>query len=478
MSKEIISIGEEFRGIHLGDIRLNERLKEIANALSQNPAGGLPGALGNEAALKGAYRFFNHEDIQSAEILEIHAKRTRERIKQTQGDVVVAHDTTSFSFGGKSPREGLARLRKQGGERGFFGHLSCAFSVEEKEPLGTLASEFFTRKGEKKGKRNHSARLADPDLESKRWGKAIVLVDAKSQQERQRLVHVMDREADSYELILALYEEKIRFVTRLCHDRSIVMPEGILGKVSHGMEGSPFFVEREVVLSARKRSDSPKTRKIHPERTSRVARLELRAKTLLLKKPDYYPKTMKKSVEVNVVDVTEVDPPAGETAVHWRLYTKEPITNAAQVERVVDLYRMRWGIEEYFKALKTGCAYEKLQLESLDALLIALSIVIPISWNLLRLRFLERAHPEQPATQVLSSLQILVLQSLVKGIFSKKALEAITTKEAFVAIAGLGGHLKQNGSPGWLTLTRGWLKLHHAVTAILTFASGKNCVQS
>lgn len=135
---------------------------------------------------------------------------------------------------------------------------------------------------------------------------------------------------------------------------------------------------------------------------------------------------------------------------------------ASEVERVLDLYRMRWRIEEYVKALHTGCGYEKLPLESLDALLLAVSILIPISWNLLRLRSLERAHPEQRATQVLSPLQVLVLPSLVKGPFSNKSIEEITTKEALGAIAGLGGHLKQNGPPGWLTLTRGWLKLHHA----------------
>jgi hypothetical protein len=35
-----------------------------------------------------------------------------------------------------------------------------------------------------------------------------------------------------------------------------------------------------------------------------------------------------------------------------------------QVAAVVDHYRGRWTIEEFFKAIKTGCALEARQLES------------------------------------------------------------------------------------------------------------------
>jgi hypothetical protein len=41
--------------------------------------------------------------------------------------------------------------------------------------------------------------------------------------------------------------------------------------------------------------------------------------------------------------------------------TTEPIDTPEQILAVVDGYRHRWKIEELFKALKTGCAYEKRQ---------------------------------------------------------------------------------------------------------------------
>lgn len=59
-------------------------------------------------------------------------------------------------------------------------------------------------------------------------------------------------------------------------------------------------------------------------------------------------------------------------------------------------------IEEYFKALKTGCAYEKSQLETLHALLNLLAIQAVVAWQLLRLRTIARDDPQRPATHVLS----------------------------------------------------------------------------
>ena len=82
-----------------------------------------------------------------------------------------------------------------------------------------------------------------------------------------------------------------------------------------------------------------------------------------------------------MVYATEVDPPDGEPPLEWRLVTTELITTPEQVLRIVEWYRTRWLIEEFYKCLKTGCAYEKRQLESLDTLLVALALLAPIAGN-------------------------------------------------------------------------------------------------
>jgi len=58
------------------------------------------------------------------------------------------------------------------------------------------------------------------------------------------------------------------------------------------------------------------------------------------------------------------------------LFTSEVVERLEDATAVVDHYRARWIIEEYFKALKTGCGFEKRQLTSLLGLLRALALFI------------------------------------------------------------------------------------------------------
>jgi IS4 transposase len=80
--------------------------------------------------------------------------------------------------------------------------------------------------------------------------------------------------------------------------------------------------------------------------------------------------------------------------VAWYLVTSESVDTVEQVEAVVDAYRARWVIEELFKALKTGCNFERRQLESSQSLRIALATFLPIAVQLLALRRAARAEPD------------------------------------------------------------------------------------
>jgi hypothetical protein len=56
----------------LGDERRNRRLRQIVDALHGQPQASLPGAMGNQAALKAAYRFFDNPANKAASILASH----------------------------------------------------------------------------------------------------------------------------------------------------------------------------------------------------------------------------------------------------------------------------------------------------------------------------------------------------------------------------------------------------------------------
>jgi hypothetical protein len=120
----------------------------------------------------------------------------------------------------------------------------------------------------------------------------------------------------------------------------------------------------------------------------------------------------------------------------------------------VDHYRARWRIEEFFKALKTGCSYEKRQLTTYESLRRALALLAPIAWHLLAIRAIAHDDGSAPATDVVDDVQLDVLRALSPT--SKIPLSRPTVSDVMRAIADIGGHVRQNGDPGWLVLGRGY----------------------
>jgi hypothetical protein len=196
-------------------------------------------------------------------------------------------------------------------------------------------------------------------------------------------------------------------------------------------------------------------------RVGRSTTLEIRAVSTCFRRPDLS-RSKAKELSVNVVHVREVDTPEGIEPIEWRLLTTEPIQTEQDVLRVVDAYRTRWLIEEYFKAIKTGCRYEKLQLESLHALKIALSLCLAIAWHMLLLRTLARDKPDVSAAAVMTRPQFLLLMTIAAtndNPWSVRIPEAPTVTDIMYAVARMGGHLRHNGPPGWQTLARGFQEL-------------------
>jgi hypothetical protein len=170
---------------------------------------------------------------------------------------------------------------------------------------------------------------------------------------------------------------------------------------------------------------------------------------------------MPAKLQLNAVHVFEPSPPDGEAPIDWMLLTTESIGTAAETVAIVDHYRARWVIEEYFKALKTGCSVEKRQLCSLDGLLRAVAVFVPMAWMLLTLRKLGRDTKPRDASAILDCDQLLLLRALLEK-RSRALPRCPTVRDVMLGIAALGGHIKNNGDPGWLVLARGWRRFAEA----------------
>jgi hypothetical protein len=259
----------------------------------------------------------------------------------------------------------------------------------------------------------------------------------------------MDREADSFELLSGLVEQGQRLIIRVRAETRRTADGGHVGAAAQGLS---VLAEREIWVGAAKARYSNGKSKKAPRRarTNRVAKLQVRACTVQLPPPE----RMSGSVTMNLVHVTEIDAPEGQDPVDWKLYTTDPVATKEQVLLVVDRYRSRWVIEEYFKAIKTGCAYEKRQLGSRRALMNALAAFIPIAWTLLVLRQ-ECRGPEGARSTALSHQQMQILRAVLR----KPLPEDPSPRDVLLAVAALGGHVKNNGDPGWQVLGRGLERL-------------------
>ena len=164
----------------------------------------------------------------------------------------------------------------------------------------------------------------------------------------------------------------------------------------------------------------------------------------------------KDPVEVNVVRVEEIEEedPAQEDPVQWVLLTTEPLGGFKKALRVVDYYRARWTIEEWHKALKTGCRIEDRQLETWERMEVLLSICSVIGWKVLQLRHLARGR-RVPPDFFLTDAERAVLKEKYPELGSQGG------KDWAIAVAKIGGYLDRSSDPppGWQTLWKGLKKV-------------------
>jgi len=453
--QQVTNIRREFDGATgLGDRRRESRLVELAERMRRAPEQSFPDLARTQADLTALYRFLNSESVTADAIMEPHRKQTALRCAEV-GRVLVIHDTSEIKFSGTKRRNGLGRLRSRN-DQGFLLHCALAVAADgSRRPLGVLGSMTWTRetlgrsRDEGGRKRSGGAYADDDSKESQRWWQLIDKVE--DHLGGVTAIHVMDREADAYTLLRNALDQDVRFVTRMARDRVVLDEDDErIGRASEVLVSINDVMTIEVPLSSRAPKNAPHS--TDPPREARLAKLAIGATRMCLAPPNYIDGTPD-SVPVNVVYVHEIDAPHGIDPVTWVLITSEPIDTPEQVRAIVEIYQTRWLIEEFFKALKTGCAIEKRQLESYESLTNALAIFLPIAWQLLLLRNLARSAPQEPAELVLTPTQIQVLRAAVPRVPLRP-----TVSDALRAVAYLGGHFIKR-DPGWLVLGRGLEKL-------------------
>lgn len=446
-------ITHELAGL-TGDPRIARRSQQMLRGWQQRPGLGFPDVFDTEAELEAAYRFFNNTTLDFGRLLAPHVDKSIERCRGFS-EVLCIQDTSAFVFSGE--RSGLGYINRN--NRGFLGHFALAVSKSQGEPpipLGVVAAQTWVRANLRKSKgiSQHNLRQSD-DCESHRWLETVQAVDARFTGVATP-IHVMDREGDIYDCTSTMVVQKQRFVVRCMSNRVVESEDPDFHLLFDALDGLPLCYHDTVRVTARKASRLPDQRKVYPDRKGRKAKVCVTATTVCIKRTRNSSKAYPATTTLNVVHVFEPRPPSGHAPVEWILLTNEPIATHEEIRSIIECYRQRWIIEEFFKAIKTGCAFEKRQLESYEALQNVLAMTLPIAWSILLLRTQARSNQDIPAKSMTDSLRLQVIR---EHAVRYKLPANPTLRDVAYAIAGMGGHLKRNGPPGWQTLRRGYERL-------------------
>lgn len=436
-----------FAHAELGDRRRTARVATAFDQMRRHPGGTLPDKLSTPADLKALYRLCACESVTHEAIIAAMRKYTEKRMADHHGSVLVVHDATELDY---TSLESLAADLGQigrGTRSGYICQNVIAVAPETGEVLGLLDQILHCRDEVPEGETLTQSRNRE-SRESLLWGKGTKHLAGNTQ-----LIDVCDQGASTFEFIEHELKSGRRFVIR----------NGKVRKVhgGHARDGPKHYIKpyaQSLPELCRYTMDvqSQEGRKARTQ-----AEFAIRGGPILLLPPHAkYGHHGDDPLPMYVVYVSEVSPPpAGKEPIDWMLLTNEPIHNADDAWRVVGWYERRWVIEEYHKAMKTGCRIEDIQFTAVGRLQPAIALLSAVALTLLNLRDASRAENASTrlATELFSPEYVEVLSIWRYG----KLRSELSVYDFFFALARLGGHQNRKGDhrPGWLVLWRGWTKL-------------------
>ena len=433
----------EFAGSELGDKRRRERLIRIGSALARRPTGSLPAAAnGDEAALKGMYRFFDNDCVEHAAILGSHVVATGQRLQAVETVLAVQDSSEVYWTHGA---EGLGKLRggdRGGNHQGCLVHTTLALTPE-RVPLGLLQQQVWRRLGPPR-LGDHTQRPIE-DKESHKWLRSLEAVAAaRAACPGTHFVSVGDREADVYDLFLAERPVGVDLLIRARVDRKVAGAGTTLRK-----HLASSAVGGRVAIQVGARGDRP----------ARTAEVTVRWQAVALEPPKKRSAEKLPQVAIWAILTREEDPPKGVEPIEWMLLTTLPVETAEAAMLYLQWYSCRWGVEVWHKVLKSGCQIEERQLQTADRLIRCLAVFSVVAWYILYATMLARDLPDEPCTLLLDDDQWQALYCVTHST-STLPPQPPTLHQATRWIAKLGGFLgrKRDGDPGiqslWLGLQR------------------------
>jgi hypothetical protein len=411
----------------------------------------------DRAGEMAVHRFLGSPHVTPAEMIATAATRTAAACAGRR--IVVAQDTTEINFSGRDrSRKGLGPAG-DGKSLGFFCHAAVAVDIEDEALLGVVHARIWTRSG-KPAKQRRSRPIEEK--ESMRWIEATAAVADRLSGAAQ-LIIVGDRECD-------IYSQFVRrpvgadLIVRCAQNRKLADGEWLFEAPSDWREFGTMDVR------------VPPSRPGDPGRSARVA---VKAGRVCICKPlNGASKADPATVTLTYVEVSEPDPPKGHKPIVWRLLTTLPVAGEddelATAQEIVRLYRLRWRVEQVFRAMKSdGLRLEDTQVQDAHRLFNLSAIALIGAARTIQLVD-ARDGSRRPATDVADQEFIAAAKIIGPTLEGKTARQKNPHEPGSLAwlswiVARLGGWNCYYKPPGPKTMRNGWSKLA-AMVAGYTFA--------
>ena len=380
----------------------------------------------NRAETVKCQRFLMNERVTVTEMVA----RQRERVAEAAAGrhVLVIQDTSEINYEAQRGRKRGLGTVGNGTDVGLFVHPCLAVDADSGHCLGLLDAQVWRRF---EGKAEDYRKQPIEEKESFRWLEGPQR--AKSVMSAATMITVIDdREGDIYEKWDRLPDEHTHLLTRACQDRSVVGGGTLFATMAGFAEQHRFTF----ALPARA-----------GKRQARNACVTVRFGRVRIRRPrSCSDREAAREIELSAIEIRELNAPAGEEPILWRLLTTHEVESVDQAMTVIGWYRQRWNVEQLFRTVKTqglgieqsviedGAALEKLAVIALIGATISMQLVLARKAN----------DPTHPAAHVFDDRQLQVLEALqarLQGRTSKQQNPYPPRTLAWAAwtIARLGG---------------------------------------
>ncbi len=360
-------------------------------------------------------------------------------------EIVCAQDTSEINFKDRqAARYGLGP-GGDGESAGFFLHPLVAIDAASGAVLGLAGAELWTRAEE----RTPDHRNQPPDAkESRRWLQGVrragTVLDTAS-----RLTVVSDRESDIYHLF-AHRPEGVELIVRAAQNRTLE-DGGALFEATAAMHP---IATASVFVAPRGPGDK-----------GRTAEVSLRSSRVTLKRPaGLSPDAAPDTIAMTIVEARENNPPPGAKPLLWRLMSSAE----RPADEIVRLYRLRWRIEEVFRALKSGLGLPDTQINGAARILLLAAFALAAAVRIIQLVD-ARDGSDRPISDAIDPVfkpALAAISRKLEGATARQKNHHPEDSLAFLSwiTARLGGWNCYGKPPGTKTMARGWNALAQQLT--------------